>query len=142
MSGFKFSYLWLALIKKPLIIKGTNTAWKLSKIQSFSGPYFPVFGLNIGKYGPEKLHKVTIKNAKFFVLIVSCLRTHQRKILYWTITQIFRWWVHKHETISTKKFAFLIVTLWIKLWEFEHCLWRSFFALGPEKLRIWTIHAV
>ena len=20
----------------------------------FSGPYFPVFGLNIGKYGPEK----------------------------------------------------------------------------------------
>ena len=25
------------------------------------------------------VHKVTIKNANFFVLIVSCLRTHQRK---------------------------------------------------------------
>ena len=26
--------------------------------------------------------------------------------------KIFRWWVRKHENISTKKFAFLIVTLW------------------------------
>ena len=24
------------------------------KYQVFSGPYFPVFGLNTGKYGPEK----------------------------------------------------------------------------------------
>ena len=24
------------------------------QIRSFSGPYFPVFGLNTGKYGPEK----------------------------------------------------------------------------------------
>ena len=23
-------------------------------LRSFSGPYFPVFGLNTGKYGPEK----------------------------------------------------------------------------------------
>ena len=30
------------------------TAWKVSKYGIFSGPYFPVFGLNIGKYGPEK----------------------------------------------------------------------------------------
>ena len=30
------------------------------------------------------VHKVTIKNAKFFVLIVSCLRTRQQKILHWT----------------------------------------------------------
>ena len=40
-----------------------------------------VFSPNAGKYGPEKLHKVTIKNVNFFVRIVSCLRTHQRKIL-------------------------------------------------------------
>ena len=31
-----------------------NTAWKVSKYGVFSGPYFPVFGLNTGKYGPEK----------------------------------------------------------------------------------------
>ena len=29
------------------------TARKLSKYGVTSGPYFPVFGLNIGKYGPE-----------------------------------------------------------------------------------------
>ena len=27
---------------------------KVVQIQSFSGQYFPVFGLNTGKYGPEK----------------------------------------------------------------------------------------
>ena len=30
-----------------------STAWKVSKYGFISGPYFPVFGLNIGKYGPE-----------------------------------------------------------------------------------------
>ena len=30
------------------------TAWKVSKYGVFSGPYFPAFGLNTGKYGPEK----------------------------------------------------------------------------------------
>ena len=30
------------------------TARKMSKYGVFSGPYFPVFGLNTGKYGPEK----------------------------------------------------------------------------------------
>ena len=31
-----------------------KTAWKVSKYEVFSGPYFPVFGLNTGKYGPGK----------------------------------------------------------------------------------------
>ena len=30
------------------------TAWKVSKYGVFSGPYFPVFGLNTGKYGTAK----------------------------------------------------------------------------------------
>ena len=34
--------------------KESTTAWKVSKYGVFSGPYFPVFGLNTGKYGPEK----------------------------------------------------------------------------------------
>ena len=32
----------------------TNTAWKVCKCGVFFGPYFSVFGLNMGKYGPEK----------------------------------------------------------------------------------------
>ena len=35
-----------------------NTAWKVSKYGVFSSPYIPVFGLNKGKYGPEKTHSV------------------------------------------------------------------------------------
>ena len=35
------------------ILAGT-TEQKVSKYGVFSGPYFPVFGLNTGKYGPEK----------------------------------------------------------------------------------------
>ena len=31
-----------------------STAWKKSKDGVFPGPYFPVVGLNTGKYGPEK----------------------------------------------------------------------------------------
>ena len=34
-----------------LILSGT--AWKVSKYGVISGPYFPVFGLNTGKYRPE-----------------------------------------------------------------------------------------
>ena len=40
---------WLTAI--PSLIP---TAWKLSKYEVFSGPFFPVFGLNTGKYGLEK----------------------------------------------------------------------------------------
>ena len=31
-----------------------DTVRKESKYGNFSGPYFPVSGLNTGKYGPEK----------------------------------------------------------------------------------------
>ena len=31
-----------------------NTAWNASKYVVFSGPWFPVFGLNTGKYRPER----------------------------------------------------------------------------------------
>ena len=38
----------------------TSTAGKVFKYGVFSGPYFPVFGLNTGKYGPEKLRIWTL----------------------------------------------------------------------------------
>ena len=33
----------------------TYTVWKVSKCEVFSGPYFSAFGLNTGKYVPEKI---------------------------------------------------------------------------------------
>ena len=40
-------HLILNHLQKPHYVKSVS-------IRSFSGPYFPVFGLNTGKYGPEK----------------------------------------------------------------------------------------
>ena len=37
---------------KTWLILQYSTAWKLSKYGVFSGTYFPLFGLNTGKYGP------------------------------------------------------------------------------------------
>ena len=42
----------------------------------FSGPYFTVFGLNTGKYGPEKTPQGYDKKRKLFRTNSS---THQRK---------------------------------------------------------------
>ena len=42
----------------------------MSKYEVFSGPYFPVFGLNTGEYGPEEspyldtFHAVTVPNVR------------------------------------------------------------------------------
>ena len=47
--------------------KKTNTAWKVFKYEVISGSYFPVFGLNTGKYRPEitpyldTFHAVNVK---------------------------------------------------------------------------------
>ena len=42
----------------------------MSKYGVFSGPHFPVFGLNIGKYGPEKIPYLdtfhTVLNLRIF----------------------------------------------------------------------------
>ena len=39
------------------------TAWKMSKYGVFSSPYFPVFSLDTGKYGPEKAPYLDIFHA-------------------------------------------------------------------------------
>ena len=40
-------------MNKLMLIREISTAWKVSKYGVISSPYFPVFGLNTGKYGPE-----------------------------------------------------------------------------------------
>ena len=71
----------------PLISLQHITAWKVSKYGVFSGPYFPLFGLNTGKYGPEKTpyldtfhavygvkkRKIGLKWVKCFHKIWSCI---------------------------------------------------------------------
>ena len=44
----------------------TGFAWKVSKHRVFSGPYFPVFGLNTGKYGPEETPYLDISRSAVF----------------------------------------------------------------------------
>ena len=43
-----------------VVIIDSFTAWKVSKYGVVSGPYFSVFGLNTGKYGPEITPYLTI----------------------------------------------------------------------------------
>ena len=63
--------------RTPKIYKVENCV-KNDEIRACSKPRFPVFE-NTEKYGYDYDHKIMIKNANFFVLIVSRLRTHQRK---------------------------------------------------------------
>ena len=45
--------LAITFTSRVLAVKTTSTAWKVSKYRVISGQYFPVFGLNTGKYVPE-----------------------------------------------------------------------------------------
>ena len=80
----------ISLCKK--FVVQTLAAWKVSKYRVFSGPYFPVFGLNTGKYGPEKtpyldiFHAVIVLNKCFipatYLLDLSlCEFFFQRSVL-------------------------------------------------------------
>ena len=54
---------------------------KVSKYEVISGPYFPVFSLNTGKYGPEKIPYLDTLHALNFTMketfAVSCLSYNQ-----------------------------------------------------------------
>ena len=43
-----------------------TTAWKVSKYGVISGPYFPAFGLNTGKYRPEITSYLETFHALYF----------------------------------------------------------------------------
>ena len=48
-----FSRTYNPILFSLSILAWFSTAHKVSKYGVFSGAYFPVFGLNTGKYGPE-----------------------------------------------------------------------------------------
>ena len=52
------------------------TAWKVSKYGVFSGPYFPVFGLNTGIYGPEKTSYLDT----FYPVVISGIKCIEKVI--------------------------------------------------------------
>ena len=45
----------------------------------FSGPYFPVFGLNIGKYGPEKFPYFDTFHAVWFSTVNAIFRSLKKQ---------------------------------------------------------------
>ena len=61
-------------------IANFDTAWKVSKYRVFSGPYFPVFGLNMeylsvfrpnaGKYGPQKTPYLDTFRAVWAIMMI------------------------------------------------------------------------
>ena len=64
----------LALVDKNTLVTNeekvaeTVTTWKVSRYEVISGPYFPVFGLNTGKYRPEITPDLNTFHAVFFSL--------------------------------------------------------------------------
>ena len=73
----------------------TQTVWKVSKFEAFSGPYFPAFGLNTGKYGPEKtpyldtFHAIKVYNsANISILDKQMFCINSTKI----VTSWVTWW--------------------------------------------------
>ena len=55
------------------------TEWKVSKYGVFSGPYFPAFRLNTGKYGKHRVKSIQIRS--FFWSPFSRISTEYGEIL-------------------------------------------------------------
>ena len=59
-----------------------NTVWKVSKYWVFSGPYFPVFSPNTGKYVPEKTPCLdTFHIVENYGLVTFTKEIHNGKVL-------------------------------------------------------------
>ena len=65
----------------------------MSKYEFFSGPYFPAFGLNTGKYGPEKtpyletFHAVSIFEVDFHSGSIVVL-TNKKNTTFLSLPQV------------------------------------------------------
>ena len=81
--------LWVLLLVK-------HTAWKVSKYGVISCPYFTVFGLNTGKYGPEITPYLDTQwhwkllCLHFTCFIFTCLKWKRSFRAMYTLTLILR----------------------------------------------------
>ena len=57
--------IWSWKVASCIVLRLWITARKVSKYGVFSGPYFPVFGMNTGQYGPEKTPYLDIFRAVY-----------------------------------------------------------------------------
>ena len=108
------------VLNTPLIQKNIHYV-KSVQIRSFSSPYFPLFWLNTGKYGPEKspyfnwiLESTDQKNLRIWTLFTQCIdlikslvlvhlqamKQYWQQILwrFWDVVADYNLW---HSSIST-----------------------------------------
>ena len=140
----------------PLMYKTFHTAWKVSKYGVFSGPYYPVFGLNIGKYRPEKNsvcgHFSRSVTPGFFACICWFYGTRTYIVLwcFWPFlqtSQVRKFWMSKlflnasdvedfvYEHIWDEKKAFQVIAVTLasgprqETRRFETCSRRNVFSI-------------
>ena len=125
------------------ILIGIVTMWKVTKYSVFSGPYFPVFGLNAGKCRPEKtpyldtFHAVSCKMvAKSRTTWYHCLPTPNwysdncwiRKYYQKWMTSVDSW-VIRTDRIGCRCFEGLFrIYLWWRT--VKKLFWNSTFSLS------------
>ena len=68
------------------------TAWKLPKYGVFSGPYFPVFGLNTGNTDQKKLRIWTLFTQWYTPSFCLCV---------WRLFVQFNWYNRKRKTVTS-----------------------------------------
>ena len=77
------------LLLNDIVVVTNDTSWKVSKYEVFSDPYFPVFGLNTGKYGPEKAPYLDTFHAVWRVDFSQTFQTRRRRTIF-NYSVIFR----------------------------------------------------
>ena len=125
-----------------------HTAWNVSKYGVISGPYFPVFSPNTGKYGPEITPYLDTFHSVPVALYELCKKTRKRSSnninLYINVEII---------SVVVKLFFFKVTSTvpWVK----DLILWINnaqqlcqqmndkiaiFSALLPDENAVWTAH--
>ena len=113
------------------------TLWNASNYRVFSGPYFPAFGLNTGKHGPQKtpyldtFHAVLgLCNPRVFLLNYFFLKVTIRwkQKYYEKVTMYFCFYLY----LRLSKFYFVVKEL--ASWLLFKTLCRGFRKLLPHKL--------
>ena len=66
-----------------------HTVWKVSKYGVICGPYFPAFGLNTEKYGPDLTPYLLAFHALFTIIIARYYLCHQSVIIYFFYYDLF-----------------------------------------------------
>ena len=72
---------WNICVSFRFRVREIDTVRKVSKYGVFSGPYFPAFGLNTGKYGLEKTPYLDTFHTVYIILITFTLFLKVKKNL-------------------------------------------------------------